>query len=104
MAKQVKKVLVGDHAVAEAVKLARVNVISAYPITPQTLIVERISEMIERGELKADYIRVESEFAALATVYGAAAGGARASRQPQAMAYSTCMRCSGGQLHPGFPL
>jgi pyruvate ferredoxin oxidoreductase alpha subunit len=78
LAKQVKKVLVGDHAVAEAVKLARVNVISAYPITPQTLIVERISEMIERGELKADYIRVESEFAALATVYGAAAGGARA--------------------------
>jgi Pyruvate flavodoxin/ferredoxin oxidoreductase, thiamine diP-binding domain. len=35
LAKQVKKVLVGDHAVAEAVKLARVNVISAYPITPQ---------------------------------------------------------------------
>ncbi|ADN51359.1 pyruvate ferredoxin oxidoreductase [Vulcanisaeta distributa] len=78
LAKQVRKVLVGDHAVAEAVKLARVNVISAYPITPQTLIVERISEMIERGELRADYVRVESEFAALATVYGAAAGGARA--------------------------
>jgi pyruvate ferredoxin oxidoreductase alpha subunit len=48
-------VLIGDHAVAEAVKLARVNVVSAYPITTQTLIVERISEMIERGELKADY-------------------------------------------------
>ncbi|GAB6946619.1 pyruvate ferredoxin oxidoreductase [Vulcanisaeta sp. JCM 16161] len=78
LARQVRKVLVGDHAVAEAVKLARVNVVSAYPITPQTLIVERISEMIERGELKADYVRVESEFAALATVYGAAAGGARA--------------------------
>ena len=78
LAKQVRKILVGDHAVAEAVKLARVNVISAYPITPQTLIVERISEMIEKGELKADYVRVESEFAALATVYGAAAGGARA--------------------------
>ncbi len=78
LARQVRKVLVGDHAVAEAVKLARVNVISAYPITPQTLIVERLSEMIEKGELKADYIRVESEFAALASVYGAAAGGARA--------------------------
>ncbi len=52
LAKQVRKILVGDHAVAEAVKLARVNVISAYPITPQTLIVERISEMIERGELR----------------------------------------------------
>ena len=78
LARQVRKVLIGDHAVAEAVKLARVNVVSAYPITPQTLIVERISEMIERGELKADFIRVESEFAALATVYGAAVGGARA--------------------------
>ncbi|MFB6470735.1 MAG: pyruvate ferredoxin oxidoreductase [Vulcanisaeta sp. AZ3] len=78
MAKQVRKVLVGNHAVAEAVKLARVNVISAYPITPQTLIVERISEMIDKGELKADYIRVESEFAALATVYGATSAGARA--------------------------
>ncbi|WP_069806789.1 pyruvate ferredoxin oxidoreductase [Vulcanisaeta thermophila] len=78
VARQVRKVLVGDHAVAEAVRLARVQVISAYPITPQTLIVERISEMISKGELKADFIRVESEFAALATVYGAAAGGARA--------------------------
>ena len=76
--RQVRRVMVGDHAVAEAVKLARVNVISAYPITPQTLIVERLSEMVERGELKAEFIRVESEFAALASVYGAAVGGARA--------------------------
>ncbi len=74
----IRRIMVGDHAVAEAVKLARVNVISAYPITPQTLIVERLSEMVERGELKADFIRVESEFSALASVYGAAAAGARA--------------------------
>ena len=74
----VRKIMVGDHAVAEAVKMARVNVVSAYPITPQTLIVERLSEIIDKGELKADFIRVESEFAALASVYGASAAGARA--------------------------
>ncbi|KUO90650.1 MAG: pyruvate ferredoxin oxidoreductase [Thermocladium sp.] len=76
--KQTRKVLVGDHAVAEAVKLARVQVISAYPITPQTLIVERLAEMVDGKEMDARFIRVESEFAALASVYGAAAGGARA--------------------------
>ncbi len=72
-----RKVLIGNFAVAEAVKLARVDVVAAYPITPQTLIVERIADMVERGELKAKYIRVESEHSALAAVYGAALGGAR---------------------------
>lgn len=76
--RQARKVLVGDHAVAEAVKLARTQVISAYPITPQTLIVERIAEMVDNKEINAKFIRVESEFAALASVYGASAGGARA--------------------------
>ncbi|RLG84158.1 MAG: pyruvate ferredoxin oxidoreductase [Thermoprotei archaeon] len=74
----VTKVLVGNHAVAEAIRLARVQVVAAYPITPQTVIVERIAEMVESGELKAKYIRVESEHSALAAVYGAAAAGARA--------------------------
>ena len=73
-----RKILTGNHAVAEAVKLARVQVIAAYPITPQTTIVERLAEMAERGEIKAKMIRVESEHSALAAVYGAAAGGARA--------------------------
>ncbi|MCS7107034.1 MAG: pyruvate ferredoxin oxidoreductase [Acidilobaceae archaeon] len=72
-----KKILMGSHAVAEAVKLARVDVISAYPITPQTVIVERLAEMVERGELKSRYVRVESEHSALAVVYGASAGGSR---------------------------
>ncbi|GGP20028.1 pyruvate ferredoxin oxidoreductase [Thermocladium modestius] len=76
--RQARKVLVGDHAVAEAVKLARAQVISAYPITPQTLIVERLAEMVDNKEINAKFIRVESEFAALASVYGASAGGARA--------------------------
>jgi len=70
--------LTGNHAVAYAVKLARVKVISAYPITPQTTIVERLSEMVEHGELDAKMIRVESEHAALAAVFGAASAGARA--------------------------
>ena len=70
--------LTGNYAVAYAVKLARVKVISAYPITPQTTIVEKLSEMIEKGEFDARMIRVESEHSALAAVYGAAAAGARA--------------------------
>lgn len=73
----VLKALTGNYAVATAVKLARVKVISAYPITPQTTIVEKLSEMVESGELEADMIRVESEHSALAAVYGAASGGVR---------------------------
>ncbi|MEM2040240.1 MAG: pyruvate ferredoxin oxidoreductase [Zestosphaera sp.] len=73
----VLKTLTGNYAVATAVKLARVKVVSAYPITPQTTIVEKLSEMIESGELEADMIRVESEHSALAAVYGAASGGVR---------------------------
>ena len=71
------KVLMGNTAVAEAVRMADVDVVSAYPITPQTIIVERIADMVERGELKARYVRVESEHSALAVVYGASASGAR---------------------------
>ncbi len=70
--------LTGNYAVAYAVKLARVQVVSAYPITPQTTIVEKLSEMIEKGEMNARMIRVESEHSALAAAYGAASAGARA--------------------------
>jgi pyruvate ferredoxin oxidoreductase alpha subunit len=73
-----KKALTGNHAVAEAAKLARVKVVAAYPITPQTTIVERLAEMIEKGELEAKMIRVESEHSAMAATLGAAAAGARA--------------------------
>ena len=73
-----KKVLTGNYAVAEAVKMARTEFIAAYPITPQTTIVERLAEMIEKGELDADFVRVESEHSALAAVYGASASGLRA--------------------------
>ncbi|MDP8002953.1 MAG: transketolase C-terminal domain-containing protein [Caldisphaera sp.] len=71
------KTLTGNFAVAEAAKLARIKVTSAYPITPQTTIVERLSEMIEKGELEAKMVRVESEHSALAATLGAAAAGSR---------------------------
>ncbi|HDI01426.1 MAG TPA: pyruvate ferredoxin oxidoreductase, partial [Candidatus Bathyarchaeota archaeon] len=68
----------GNHAVAWAVKTARVQVVAAYPITPQTTIVEKIAEFVEKGELDAQYIRVESEHSAMTACIGAAAAGARA--------------------------
>lgn len=64
-------------AIAEAVKLCDVDVISAYPITPQTHIVEHISELVAEGELNAEFIPVESEHSALSACIGAAAVGAR---------------------------
>lgn len=72
-----KQVLMGNHAVARGVKLARAEVISAYPITPQTLIVEELSEICARGDLNARFIKVESEHSALACCMGAAMAGAR---------------------------
>ena len=68
----------GSHAVAEAVALCRPQVICAYPITPQTHIVEGLGEMVKSGELAGcEFINVESEFAALSVAIGASAAGAR---------------------------
>jgi len=64
-------------AVSEAVKTCDVDVISAYPITPQTHIVEQLSEMVAEGHLDAEFIMVESEQTAMAACCGAAAAGAR---------------------------
>lgn len=64
-------------AIAEATKLARVDVIAAYPITPQTHVVEHLSEFVADGELDAEYVPVESEHSAMSACVGAAAGGAR---------------------------
>ncbi|MBN1195539.1 MAG: pyruvate ferredoxin oxidoreductase [Methanomicrobiaceae archaeon] len=72
-----RKIMEGSHAVAEAVRLIRPGVISAYPITPQTHIVERLAEMVADGDLDADYITVESEFSALSACLGASAAGSR---------------------------
>lgn len=65
-------------AVAEAVKQANVDVIAAYPITPQTHIVEHLSEIVNNGEIDAEFVCVESEHSALSVCVGASASGARA--------------------------
>lgn len=72
-----KKMLTGNEAAAIAAKLARVKVISAYPITPQTVVVEKLSEFVADGELDAEFMKVESEHSALSACVGAAATGAR---------------------------
>lgn len=76
----VDKVLVieGSHASSYAVELARVQVISAYPITPQTGVVEKLSEIVASKKLNARFIKVESEHSAMAACIGASAAGARA--------------------------
>src|SRR5437773_5283124 len=69
----------GSRAMAEAIARCRPQVICAYPITPQTHIVEGLGEMVRGGELKnCEFINVESEFAALSVAIGASAAGARA--------------------------
>jgi pyruvate ferredoxin oxidoreductase alpha subunit len=68
----------GSHAVAEAVALCRPEVICAYPISPQTHIVEGLGELVKSGELKnCEFINVESEFAAMSVAIGSSATGAR---------------------------
>ncbi len=64
-------------AVSEAVKLANTDVIAAYPITPQTHIVEHLAELVAQGELNAEYIPVESEHSAMSACLGSSAAGAR---------------------------
>ena len=71
------KVMSGNYAQSYAAKLARVQVVSAYPITPQTSIVEKIADFVAAGELPAEYIKVESEHSALQVCISAAALGAR---------------------------
>ncbi len=70
--------LEGSAAVARAVALCRPGVIAAYPITPQTHIVENISRLVADGELDTELVSVESEFSAASVVLGAAAAGSRA--------------------------
>jgi len=67
----------GDEAVAWAVKQSNVDFVSAYPITPQTIIVERISDFVNNGEVDLEFVAVESEHSALSACIGAAAAGAR---------------------------
>ena len=68
----------GSRAVAEAVRLCRPQVVAAYPITPQTHIIEHLAQHVADGELEAEFINAESEFGAASIVLGAVVGGARA--------------------------
>ncbi|MEN3035133.1 MAG: transketolase C-terminal domain-containing protein [Candidatus Methanosuratincola sp.] len=67
----------GNYAVAYAVKMADVDMIAAYPITPQTTIVEKLSEFVANGEIDASYMNVESEHSAISACIGASLTGAR---------------------------
>jgi pyruvate/2-oxoacid:ferredoxin oxidoreductase alpha subunit len=84
-----KQVMMGTEAAALAAKLARVQVVSAYPITPQTVIVENLADIIGRGDLDARYMPVESEHTAMASCVGASMAGARAftASSSQGLAY-----------------
>lgn len=73
-----KQFIEGSHAVAEAVRLCKPGVISAYPITPQTHIVEDLAAMVSEGKLNAQTVNVESEHSAASVVLGASATGVRA--------------------------
>jgi pyruvate/2-oxoacid:ferredoxin oxidoreductase alpha subunit len=97
-----KEVLMGAEAAALAAVLARVQVVAAYPITPQTVIVEELSNYIGRGDLAADFLAVESEHSAMAACVGASATGSRAftasSSQGLALMHEMLHHASGGRL------
>ncbi|MCP3925383.1 MAG: pyruvate ferredoxin oxidoreductase [Desulfobacterales bacterium] len=73
-----EKVMEGSHAISEAVRLCNVGVVSGFPITPQTHIIEAIAEHCSDGTMKAKYINVESEHSAMAAIVGASSAGTRA--------------------------
>ncbi len=101
--KPIKKVISGNYAAAYAAKHARVEVVAAYPITPQTSIIEKISEFIANGEVEnLQYVPVESEHSAMAACIGASATGARAftatSAQGLALMHEMLHWASGARL------
>lgn len=100
---EIKAFLSGNDALAEGVRLARPQVISAYPITPQTTVVERLSEMVEEGSLKSEYIHVESEHSALSAAMGASSVGARTftATSSQGLLYmAECLQYASGGRFP----
>ncbi len=92
----------GSHAVAEIVKFCRPQVVAAYPITPQTHIVEALADMVANCELDADYMTVESEFSALSACLGASAAGSRTysatTSQGLALMFEVCFNVAGMRL------
>ncbi len=93
----------GNEAVALGVRLARPHVISAYPITPQTTVAERLSEMVEDGSLKSEFMHVESEHSALSACMGASSIGARTftATSSQGLLYmAECLHYASGGRFP----
>ena len=92
----------GSYAVAEAVRLCRPQVISAYPITPQTHIVEALADMVANCKLDAEYMTVDSEFSALSACLGASAAGSRTysatTSQGLALMFEVCFNVAGMRL------
>ncbi len=99
---QKQAILLGSDAIAHGVRLSRPEVISAYPITPQTHIIETLSEMVDNGELKSQYIKVESEMSAIAAVLGSVSAGSRSftasSSQGLAMMHEVLHWVAGARL------
>ncbi|MCF8041154.1 MAG: pyruvate ferredoxin oxidoreductase [Desulfarculaceae bacterium] len=97
-----KRVIMGTETAALAAVLARVQVVAAYPITPQTVTVEELSDYIGKGELDAAYITVESEHSAMAACVGASATGSRTftatSSQGLALMHEMLHHAAGGRL------
>ena len=97
-----KKVIMGNHSLSYGAKLARAQVIAAYPITPQTQVVELLSEMCADGSLNAKFIKVESEHSAMAACLGASLAGARTytatSSQGLTLMHELLHWASGGRL------
>lgn len=73
----VKKIMTGNVAAAWGARLSRAEVIAAYPITPQTIIVEKLAQFVSDGDLKTEYLHVESEHSAMAACIAASHTGAR---------------------------
>jgi len=101
--KPIRKVVSGNYSAAYAAKHARVQVVAAYPITPQTSIIEKIAEFIANGEVEnLEYVPVESEHSAMAACIGASAAGARAftatSAQGLALMHEMLHWASGARL------
>ena len=98
-----KKVIMGNHALSFGAQLSRTQVIAAYPITPQTQVVELLSEMCADKTLDAKFIKVESEHSAMAACIGASIAGARTftatSAQGLALMHELLHWASGGR-HP----
>ncbi|NYT17046.1 MAG: pyruvate ferredoxin oxidoreductase [Methanomicrobiales archaeon] len=96
------EIMEGSHAVAQSVGLCRPEVIAAYPITPQTHIVEALAEMVADCTIDAEYITVESEFSALSACLGASAAGSRVysatTSQGLALMFEVCFNCAGMRL------